>query len=308
MRLPEPITLSDLANWLGVSYAGNADAPVTGINEIHKVVPGDLTFVDFHKYYDKALNSDATFIIINKEVPCPEGKGLLFSDDPFRDYVRLTKRFRPVEHSLTPVAPDAQIGAGTVLYPGVYIGPNVTIGENCVLHPNVVVYGHAVIGNNVIIHANTVLGSDAFYYKKRQQPESFFDKMHTCGRVVIEDDVEIGAACTIDSGVSGDTVIRKGSKLDNHIHLGHGVVLGERTLIAAQVGIGGKTVVGNDCIFWGQVGISKTLHIGDNVTVLAQSGVGNDLESGKSYFGSPAIEARKAWREMARLKKLAAGE
>ncbi|HPR29021.1 MAG TPA: UDP-3-O-(3-hydroxymyristoyl)glucosamine N-acyltransferase [Chitinophagales bacterium] len=307
MRFTESYTLADIAQWLGVSYAGSGDAPVTGLNEIHKVEAGDITFVDFHKYYDAALNSAATFIIINKEVDCPAGKGLLFSDDPFRDFVKLAKRFRPAEHSLHPVADSAVVGEGTILYPGVYVGPHVQIGKNCIIHPNVVLYDHTIIGNNVIIHAGAVLGADAFYYKKRKEPQPFFDKLYSCGRVVVEDDVEIGAACTIDKGVSGDTVIGKGSKLDNHIHIGHGVVLGERTLIAAQVGIGGKTVVGNDCIFWGQVGISKTLHIGDNVTVLAQSGVGNDLESGKSYFGSPAIEARKAWREMAKLKKLAEG-
>lgn len=307
MQLSQAISLSDIAGWLGCSFAGNGDALITGINEIHKVVPGDLTFVDFHKYYDKALNSAATFIIINKEVECPAGKGLLFSDDPFRDYVRLCKRFRPFEVSMQQVADTATIGEGTLLLPGAYVGPHVRIGKNCIIHPNVVIYDHSELGDNVIIHANTVIGSDAFYYKKRNTEEPFFDKLYSCGRVIIEHDVEIGASCTIDKGVSGDTVIGAGSKLDNHIHIGHGVVLGKRTLIAAQVGIGGKTVVGDDCIFWGQVGISKTLHIGDNVTVLAQSGVGNDLESGKTYFGSPAIEARQKWKEMARLKKLAEG-
>jgi UDP-3-O-[3-hydroxymyristoyl] glucosamine N-acyltransferase len=308
MQFPEPLSLADLAEWLGIPFAGDGHAEVLGINEIHKVQPGDLTFVDFHKYYDKALHSAATFVIINKEVAVPEGKGLLFSDDPFRDFVRIAKRFRPTELSTEQVASTATIGKGTVLMPGVYVGHHVTIGENCIIHPNTVFYNHTVIGNNVIIHANSVLGADAFYYKRRKEPSDFYDKLHSCGRVVIEDDVEIGACCTIDTGVSGDTVIGKGSKLDNHIHVGHGVEMGERTLIAAQVGIGGKTVIGNDCIFWGQVGISKTLQIGDNVTILAQSGVGNDLESGKAYFGSPAIEARKKWREMAKLKKLAEGE
>ena len=308
MQFPEALSLSNIAQWLNVPFAGDGDALVTGINEIHKVTSGDLTFVDFHKYYDAALNSAASFVLINKEVEVPEGKGLLFSDDPFRDFVRLAKRFRPSEPSLEQIASTATIGKNTILMPGVYVGAHVTIGDNCIIHPNVVLYDHTVVGNNVILHANCVLGADAFYYKRRKEPTDFYDKLHSCGRVVIEDDVEIGAGCTIDKGVSGDTIIGKGSKLDNHIHVGHGVEMGERTLIAAQVGIGGKTVIGNDCIFWGQVGISKTLHIGNNVTILAQSGVGHDLEDGKAYFGSPAIEARKKWREIAKLKKLAEGE
>ncbi|MEZ5013690.1 MAG: UDP-3-O-(3-hydroxymyristoyl)glucosamine N-acyltransferase [Chitinophagales bacterium] len=301
MKLHAPISLSDCAAWLQCPFAGDGKMEITGINEIHKVEAGDITFVDFAKYYQKALTSAASFVIINKEVDCPEGKGLIFSDDPFRDYVKLVKRFSPFNPSLKNISDTAVIGDNTIIFPGVYIGNNCTIGNNCILHPNVVVYDNTTIGDNVIIHANTTIGADAFYFKKRAE---HFDKLESCGRVIIHDGVEIGAGCTIDKGVSGDTIIGEQTKMDNHIHIGHGVVVGKMCLFAGQVGIGGKTIIGDRVILWGQVGVSKDLHIGDGVVVLAQSGVGNDLVAGKTYFGSPAIEARKMWREMANTKSM----
>lgn len=189
-EIENPISLKECAAMLNATYAGNGDAHITGINEIHKVTSGDITFVDFHKYYDKALNSAATFVIINKEVECPEGKGLIFSDDPFRDYVKLVKHFAPFTPSLKNIADNAIVGEGTILFPGVYVGNNVIIGKNCIIHPNVVIYDNAIIGDHVIIHANSVLGADAFYFKKRA---THFDKMESCGRVIIHDGVEIGA-------------------------------------------------------------------------------------------------------------------
>ena len=275
MQLKDPISLQDCASFLNCRFAGNGSDIITGINEIHKVVNGDLTFVDFAKYYDKALKSAATFIIINKEVDVPEGKGLLFSDDPFRDYVKLVKHFSPFNPSLKNVAKNAVVGEGTLLFPGVYIGNNCIIGKNCILHPNVVIYDNTI--------------------KNRK---THFDKMISCGRTILHNDVEIGACVTIDRGVSGDTIIGEGTKMDNHIHIGHGVVVGKMCLFAGGVMIGGKTTIGNNVILWGQVGISKDLIIEDNVTVLAQSGVGMQLEKGKTYFGSPADEARKKMKEL----------
>ena len=304
MKLQTPITLKECAEFLNCRFAGDGNALITGINEIHKVEEGDITFVDFQKYYDAALCSEATFIIINKDVDVPEGKGLLFSEDPFSDYVKLVKHYRPFEPSLKNIADDVVIGEGTILFPGVYISHRCIIGKNCIIHPNVVIYNDCIIGDNVIIHANSTIGSDAFYFKRRSGKKNYYDKMESCGRVIIEDDVEIGANCTVDKGVSGDTVIGEGTKMDNLIHVGHGAVIGKMCLFAAQVGIGGKTIIGDRVILWGQVGISKTLHIGDDVIVLAQSGVGKDLESGKTYFGSPASEARRKMKEMAVAKNM----
>jgi UDP-3-O-[3-hydroxymyristoyl] glucosamine N-acyltransferase len=175
------------------------------------------------------------------------------------------------------------------------------IGEDCVIHPNVTIYDHCVIGNRVTIHAGTVLGSDAFYYKKRPQG---FDKLLSGGRVVVEDDVELGALCTIDKGVTGDTTIRRGAKLDNQVHVGHDTIIGEKCLIASQTGIAGCVVIEDEVTLWGQVGVTSAATIGKKAVVLAQTGVAKSLEGGKTYFGSPADEAREKLKQMANVKKI----
>jgi UDP-3-O-[3-hydroxymyristoyl] glucosamine N-acyltransferase len=301
MKLTKGIKLAEIAAMVNGRVLGNPDGLVTGINEIHRVESGDLTFVDHPKYYEKALNSAATFVIINKEVDVPSGKGLIFSDDPFRDYVYLTRRFMPFVPSAAAVDPSAKIGEGTIIQPNVSIGPEVVIGKNCIIHPGVVIYQHCVVGDNVILHANTVLGADAFYYKKR--PE-YYEKMHSCGRVVIHDFVEIGACCTIDRGVSADTVIGQGTKLDNHVHVGHDSVIGKNCLFAAHVGIAGCVNIEDEVIFWGQVGCQKDVTIGKGAVVYAQSGISKSLKGGVVYFGSPAKEAREKMKEMALVSRL----
>lgn len=301
MKLNSPISIKELSEFLSAEYDGDPNFLVTGVNEIHKVEKGDLTFVDHPKYYDKCLNSAATTIIINKKVECPQGKALIISDDPFRDYVAVVQKFRKFEPATKIISDTAEVGEGTVIQPGAFIGNKVKIGKNCLIHANVSIYDHTVIGNNVIIHSSTVLGADAFYYKRR--PE-FYDKMESCGRVVIEDNVEIGACCTIDKGVSGDTVIGKGTKMDNHIQIGHDTVIGKNCLFASQVGIAGVVTVEDDVILWGQVGVQKDLTIGKGAIVLGQSGIAKSIEGGKTYFGSPVQEARIKMKELSYMKRV----
>ena len=301
MQLNAPQSLNAIAALVKARVIGDGNMPVKGINEIHRVQPGDLTFVDHPKYYDKALKSAATFVIINKEVEVPFGKALLFSDDPFRDYVFLCQHFMPFEASKEAIHHTVKIGIGTLIQPNVSIGPHTVIGKNCLIHSGVVIYDHTVIGDNVIIHANTSLGSDAFYFKRR--PE-FYDKMYSCGRVVIKDNVEIGACCTIDRGVSSDTTIGEGTKMDNHIHVGHDTIIGKNCLFAAQVGVAGCVIIEDNVILWGQVGVQKDLTIGAGAVVLGQSGVGKSLEGGKTYFGSPTRDARDKMKELALIKLL----
>lgn len=301
MRLIPSQTLRQIAGMIDARFAGEPDFLISGINEIHKVESGDLTFVDHPKYYDKALSSQATTILINKEVDCPDGKALIYSDDPFRDYVYLTQQFRPFEASQSMISPSAKIGEGTVIQPGVFIGNHVRIGKNCIIHANVSIYDHSVIGDNVILHSGTVIGGDAFYFKRR--PE-FWDKMESCGRAILEDYVEIGACCTVDKGVSGDTIIGRGTKLDNHIQIGHDTVIGKNCLFASQVGIAGCVIVEDDVILWGQVGVQKDLTIGRGAIVLGQSGISKSIAGGKTYFGSPVQEAKDKMRELALVKKL----
>lgn len=301
MQLNPAFSLKQIAGYINAEFVGDPDFLISGLNEIHMVQIGDLTFVDHPKYYDKALNSNATTIIINKKVDCPKGKALLFHDDPFAAYVSLVKRFRPFEPAQNMISPTAEIGAGSVIQPGAFIGNHVKIGTNCLIHANVSIYDHTVIGNNVIIQSGSVIGADAYYFQRK--PEGY-RKFESCGRVILEDNVEIGALCTIDKGVSGDTIISFGTKTDNHIQVGHDTYIGRNCLIGAHCAIAGVTRIEDDVILWGRVSINKDIVIGKGAIVLAHSGVDKSLEGGKSYYGAPAVEARRAWKELAALRQL----
>lgn len=294
MDLKEPLTAADVAALVGAKALGNTDRLVTGINEINRVREGDLLFVDHPKYYDKALNSAASVVLINKgDVVIPSGKAIIVCDDPCGEYNKLVARFSP---RLGWAGGDAQVGEGSEVHPSVVIGPQVRIGKGCRIAPGVVIYGPAEIGDRVIIHANTVLGADPFYFKKRP---SGYDKMIPCGSVVIEDDVEIGALCTIDRGVSADTRIGRGTKMDNHVQVGHDTLIGAHSLICAHVAIAGAVVIEEGVTLWGQVGIPSKVRIGKGAVILGQSGIMSSVEGGKSYLGSPAKEAKQMLREIA---------
>lgn len=301
MKFSKKQVLKDIAEIIGCQYVGSDDFPVLGMNEIHVVESGDIVFVDHPKYYDKALQSAATIVLINKEVDCPEGKTLLISDDPFRDFNKLTKHFRPFQFSNVSISETATIGEGTMIQPNCFIGNNVTIGKNCLIHSNVSIYDNSVIGDNVIIHAGSILGADAFYYKKRTEG---FDQLISCGRVVVEDNVGIGALCTIDKGVTGDTTIGEGTKMDNQVHVGHDTIIGKKCLIAAQTGIAGCVIIEDEVTLWGQVGTTSGITIGTKAVVLGQTGVTKSIEGGKTYFGTPIEESREKLKQLANIKKI----
>ncbi len=301
MKFHKEIALKDIASLIGCSFVGDPDFPVFGMNEIHVVEQGDIVFVDHPKYYDKALQSAATIVLINKEVACPQGKALLISDDPFRDFNKLTRHFKPFVASNVTISLSAKIGVNTVIQPNVFIGNEVVIGDNCLIHSNVAIYDHTVIGDNVIIHSGTVLGADAFYYKKR---DTGFDQLISGGRVVIESNVGIGALCTIDKGVTGDTRIGEGTKLDNQVHVGHDTVIGKKCLIASQTGIAGCVIIEDEVTLWGQVGTTSGITIGSKAVVMGQTGVTKSVEGGKSYFGTPIQESREKLKQLANIKKI----
>lgn len=301
MKFPKVFPLHEIAELIECEFVGDKDFPVHGMNEIHVVEPGDIVFVDHPKYYDKALQSAATVVLINKEVDCPEGKALLISDDPFRDFNKLTRHFKPFRFSNVAISESAQIGEGTMIQPNTFVGNHVRIGKNCTIHSNVSIYDHTVIGDNVIIHAGAVLGGDAFYYKKR--PEGF-DQLLSGGRVVIHDNVGIGALCTIDKGVSGDTIIGEGSKLDNQVHVGHDTVIGKKCLIASQTGIAGCVIIEDEVTLWGQVGTTSGITIGAKAVIMGQTGVTKSVEGGKSYFGTPIEESREKLKQLANVKRI----
>lgn len=301
MKFTKTHSLQEIANLLQCEFVGNANFEVLGMNEIHVVEKGDIVFVDHPKYYDKALNSAATIVLINKVVDCPEGKALLISDDPFRDFNKLTNHFKPFQQASVSIASTAQIGEGTVIQPNVFIGNHVIIGKNCLIHSNVSIYDHTLIGDNVIIHAGTILGADAFYYKKR---ETGFDQLVSGGRVVIKDNVGIGALCTIDKGVTGDTTIGEGTKLDNQVHVGHDTVIGKKCLIASQTGIAGCVIIEDEVTMWGQVGTTSGITIGTKAVIMGQTGVTKSVQGGKSYFGTPIEESREKLKQLANIKKI----
>lgn len=301
MDFLSPLSVSELAVRFQLTLIGDDTLMATGINEIHKVRPGDITFVDIPKYYDKSLQSAATVILINQHVPCPEGKVLLVADDPFSIYNQLVWEHRPMRFLQTDRGENVHIGQGTQIDHGVHIGHDVQIGDDCYIQPGVYIGDNTKIGHRVNIQAGALIGTDAFYYKKIN---GVFHKWRSGGRVILEDDVEIGAGSTVNRGVSGETILGKGTKLDAQVHIGHGVVIGSHCLIAAQTGIGGKTVIGDRCIIYGQVGIAQNLTIGSDSVILAKSGVSKNLPGGETYFGYPADVARDKFKEIAFVRQI----
>ncbi len=300
MQFKLPQSLKTIAELIDAKFIGDENFQVFGTNEIHRVKAGEIVFVNHPKYYDKALNSEATIILIDKEVNCPEGKALLISNDPFRDFNKINEYFVPIQTFET-CNENMQIGENTKIHPSVIIGNDVKIGNNCIVMPNVVLGDRTVVGNNCIIQSGTVLGGDAFYYNKNQEG---YRKMLSVGHVVVEDDVEIGCNCTIDRGVTDVTRIGRGSKLDNQIQIGHDTVIGKGVLIASQVGIAGCCIIEDDVTIWGQVGMASGKRVGKGAVLLGKTGVNKDLEGGKTYFGSLAEEFREYLKREVKLKNL----
>ena len=305
MKLLTPVSVAWLSKLTNAEIIGNQHLEITGVNEIHQVELGDIVFVDHPKYYNTCLNSEASCIIINdKNVIVPEGKALLFCTDPFEAYLKIVAHFKPFIPCVKAISDDAIIGEGTIIMPNVFIGPNVTIGKNCVLHPSVSILSDTIIGDEVIIQANTVIGSDAFYYNTKKDRQDWFKKLLSCGRVVIQDKVEIGAGCTIDRGVSGDTIVERGTKIDNMVHIGHDTQIEANCLFAAGVAIAGGVQIKSGVTLWGQVGVTKTITIGENATVLGHSGVTGSLAGNKVYMGFPAEDAGSKKREIVWIKRI----
>lgn len=299
MTFNQPQTLKTIADLINANYVGSDEFQVLGTNEIHRVKAGEIVFVNHPKYYDKALNSEATIILIDKEVDCPEGKALIISDDPFRDFNKINAHFTKITHFFGELSP-AEIGVNTQIHPSVVLGNDVKIGKNCIIFPNVVIGDRTIIGDNVIIQSNTVLGGDAFYYRKH---DGNFDRLISVGNVVIENNVEIGVGCTIDRGVTDSTIIKEGSILDNQIQIGHDTVIGKRCLIASQTGIAGCCIIEEDVTIWGQVGMASGVTVASGVVLLAKTGVNRDLKKG-TYFGSIAEEFRQYLKKEVKLKNL----
>lgn len=306
MKFTIPISIQTVAekiNAIIINDAINSENKfVTGINEVHHVQAGDITFSDHPKYFQKALYSAADFIILNeKPETIPAGKIVLLHSKPFEAYNQLTQEAQPFHPLKIPVDASAQIHASVLIEPNVVIGADVFIDEGCIIGAGTIIYSGTQIGKNVSVGALCIIGSDAFYFKKNNNTHT---KWHSCGRVILENNTDIGAGCTINKGVSSDTIIGEGTKLDCQVHIGHDTKIGKNCIIAAQTGISGNTVVEDDVVIYGQVGIGQNLHIGRGAVLLGKSGITKSVAAGEKVFGYPAQDTRTAYRELATLRGL----
>lgn len=299
MRFQTPQKLKSIADLIGAQFVGSEDFEILGTNEIHRVKKGEIVFVNHPKYYDKALNSEATIILIDKEVECPEGKALLVSEDPFRDFNKINTHFTRI-YNFTEELHDVEIGEGTKIHSSAVIGNNVRIGKNSLIFPNVVIGDRTIIGDNVVIQSGTVLGGDAFYYRKLN---GNFDRLISVGNVIIENNVEIGNNCTIDRGVTDSTIIGEGTVMDNQIQIGHDTTIGKKCLIASLTGIAGCCEIGDEVTIWGQVGMASGNKVANGTVLLGKTGVNRDLEKG-TYIGMFAEDFKTYLKKEVKLRNL----
>lgn len=294
MKFLEPISVSRISSLLDIPFFGDGEKLVYGLNEINRCEEGDIIFVNHPKYQARAELSKAT-AIITKIRNLESKKIQLISNRPFLDFNLLIKKVKPSSTI------KLKCGENTFIHPSVVIGNNVKIGSNCKIHPNVVFYDNVNVGDNSVIHSNSVIGSNAFYFNKENNK---YTALTTCGSVRIGNHVEIGANNTIDSGVTDETVIGDGTKIDNLVHIGHDTKIGKNCLIAAQVGIAGCNTIGDNVTLWGQVGIPSNLKIGKGATILGKSGPISDVKENDIIFGVPGINSKQRFRELIIQRKL----
>jgi UDP-3-O-[3-hydroxymyristoyl] glucosamine N-acyltransferase len=284
---------------------------------IHDVAPiddakeGDITFLQNPKYKDKLINSKASACILSEANidKAPKGMALLVSKDPYYSYTKIVEKFYHKENLFLSVSEYADvdltssIGNRTVIGSGVHIGPNCIIGRDCQIHPNVTIV-NSIIGDNVIIHSGARIGQDGFGYAFHGGKHH---KVLQIGRVIIENNVEIGANTTIDRGAGPDTIIGEGTKIDNLVQIGHNCKIGKHCIIVSQSGISGSTEVGDYTVIGGQAGISGHLKIGSRVQIAAKAGVMRDIEDGGIVGGYPAIPIKEWHRHSIIMNKLVKG-
>ncbi|MBU2258781.1 MAG: UDP-3-O-(3-hydroxymyristoyl)glucosamine N-acyltransferase [Candidatus Omnitrophica bacterium] len=317
-------TLKEIAVLIDGEVVGDESIVVTGIAGIQEALPGDITFLSNSKYLPFIDRTQASAIITSRDIKSAK-KPIIRADNPSLAFTKIVSLIVPQEarpKGLHPtaiigkkvvlgrdVALDAYvviadgtvIGERTIIYPGCYIGADTKIGDNSVIYPNVSIREGSVIGNNVIIHSGTVIGSDGFGFVT---VDGIHHKIPQLGKVVIEDDVEIGSNVSIDRARFDKTVIGKGTKIDNLVHIAHNVVIGKNCLIVAQVGISGSVTLGDNVVLAGQVGVVGHVNIGDNCVVMAQSGVSKSLSANATVWGYPAKPVDTAKRTNACVQNL----
>lgn len=319
------LKITEISQLVDGKIEGDDTIDIIGVAKIEEAQQGQLTFISNPKYAKYLDTTSASAILVHKDFP-KTPKTVIRTDDPYLAFLKVLKKFHPpvltlaqgihpsaVIESSVKLGKNIAIGAHVVigkrcrignnvkLYPGVIVSDDVEVGDDTILYSNATVRERVKIGKKVIIHNGTVIGSDGFGFAREGQ---IYHKIPQVGAVVIEDNVEIGANCTIDRATLGETVIKRGAKLDNLIQVGHNVVVGEDTVIAAQTGISGSTKIGKGVIIGGQVGFVGHIEIGDGVSIGAQSGVSKSLPADSVYFGYPAKPIMQAKREEAALRRL----
>ncbi|MFT7824282.1 MAG: UDP-3-O-(3-hydroxymyristoyl)glucosamine N-acyltransferase [Sulfurimonas sp.] len=303
--------LSQITQAIGIEYQGK-DIDINGIHTLSEAGPSHLSFFNDSKYVSQLSHTKAAAVLIDeKHAPLlPEGTVALVSDEA---YLKLALASRFFVHKIKTKGGHPDMGEGcdidkrvrfgdnvilgknVIIMAGCYLGDHVTIGDNTLIHPNVTLYHHTQVGSDCILHSGTVIGCDGFGFAHTKTGEHI--KIHQNGNVVLEDNVEIGANCTIDRAVFGSTTIRKGTKFDNLIQIAHNCDIGEHSLFASQTGLSGSTTTGRNVVFGGQSGTAGHLHIGDFTTIAAKGGVTKSLEGGRTYAGFPAID-HKLWLKL----------
>ena len=307
-------SLSDLARHVGGTLHGPADTLITSASTLEEAEPGQITFFSNRRYLSQLKITRASAVLVPEPLDCPAAQ--IVVPDPYYAFAQLVILLhghrqhkkegidpRASIHPSATLGPDshihefvtvsarARIGSGCVLYPGVFIGPDVEIGDACILYPNVAIYNDCRLGHRVIVQSNASIGQDGFGFATHQ---GVHHKIPHIGRVILEDDVEIGANGCVERGTMQDTIIGRGAKIGDLVAIGHGVRVGQGSLLVAQAGIAGSTTLGNYCVLAGQVGIAGHLKIGHQVTVAAQSGVNRNVENKERIFGSPAFDMKQS--------------
>lgn len=327
-----PFTLARLAELSGASLNPGADpaALFRDVAPLDRAGPDEVGFLDNRRYVDAFAASKAGACLVQPVLAgrAPPGMALLLCDDPYRAYARVAQAFHPVPAPVPGIAagavvdPSAMIGEGSRVEANAVIGARAEIGRRCLIGPNAVIgegvvlgddcviganatVSHALVGAKVMIYPGARIGQDGFGFSMGPQGHL---KVPQLGRVVIGDDVEVGANSTIDRGAGPDTVIGPGCRIDNLVQIGHNVQLGRGVVVVAQVGISGSTKVGDFAAFGGQAGITGHLSIGTGARIGAQAGVMRDVAPGQTVVGSPAAPAKEHWRMIAALTRLAKKE
>ena len=306
-------TAEKIAEILGGSVEGDANAEVSRLSKIEEGTKGSLTFLANPKYTSYIYTTAASVTIVSRDFHADHAfeTTLIRVDDAYKSFSKLLEYYNEVKlnkegveepvyvsesatygrniylGAFSYIGRNVRIGDNVKIYPNVYIGDNTVIGDNCVIFAGAKIYSESVLGNNIFIHSGVIVGADGFGYSPNEKGE--YAKVPQIGNVIIEDHVDIGAGTTIDRATLGSTIIREGVKLDNQIQIAHNVEIGKHTAIAAQTGIAGSTKIGKNCVIGGQVGIVGHIVIGDRVKIQAQSGIGHDLKDDEKVQGSPAL-------------------